>query len=284
MAQRTSRAALVAACVAALGLAACEPGAGVTGEPLAGQPPGDGVAFAQAGAATGEPDADSVADADGSSASGQSAPAGAGAAGAGASAGAAGAAGAAGTAGAAGGTSGSADGGGQRGVDVPPLSARMPDGRQTWQAQSAEDPIGVVVPSIGVRAHTVRLGLDAQREMEVPDDFSLAGWYVHGPRPGTPGPAIIAGHVDGRRGPAVFYRLHELSPGEEIEVHRADDVVVTYVVDRVEQHPKDAFPTEAVYGNTPGPELRLITCGGTYDRRAGSHRDNIIVFARIVEG
>jgi hypothetical protein len=278
MSPRTSRAALVAACVAALGLAACEPGAGVAGDPVPGPQSGDGVAFAQAGATTGEPDAGSVAGADGSAPSGQSAPAGAGAA----SAGTAGT-GVAGTAGAAGGATGSA-GGGERVVDVPPLSARMPDGRQTWQAQSAEDPIGVVVPSIGVRAHTVRLGLDARREMEVPDDFSLAGWYVHGPRPGQPGPAIIAGHVDGRRGPAVFYRLHQLSPGEEIEVHRADDVVVTYVVDRVEQHPKDAFPTEAVYGNTPGPELRLITCGGTYDRRAGSHRDNIIVFASIAQG
>jgi hypothetical protein len=264
-------AAFAAACVAVLGLTACGPGPGTTGDhALPGQAPG---AVAQA---------DPSAEAPGTGTApvqGQGT----------ATASAAGSAQAAGTAGAGAAPAGAATGssgaaGGTEARAVPPLSARLPDGRQTVEPRAATDPIGVSIPAIGVQARMVRLGFDAQREMEVPDDFSLAGWYVHGPRPGEVGPAVIAGHVDGRRGPAVFYRLHELTPGDRFEVHRADGSSVVYVVDRVEQHPKDAFPTEAVYGNTAGPELRLITCGGEFDRRARSHRDNIIVFAHMEEG
>jgi sortase (surface protein transpeptidase) len=174
------------------------------------------------------------------------------------------------------------DGGAEAAAFVPPpLSERLPDGRQTMAPAEAADAIGVDIPGIGVRSRLVRLGLDADRELEVPDDFDLAGWYTHGPAPAERGPVVIAGHVDSRRGPAVFHDLHRLEPGQPVHVHRADGLVATYVVDRVEQHPKDAFPTEDVYGNTAGEELRLITCGGAVDLRRRTHRDNIIVFATL---
>lgn len=196
------------------------------------------------------------------------------------------------------GTAHAAGGGGTTGAAAPasggesalsvappgPLSARLPDGRQTSEPDAADDPVAVAVPAIGVRTRLVRLGLDDRREMEVPDDFSVAGWYTHAPKPGQTGPAVIAGHVDGGRGSAVFNRLRHLEAGDVVEVLRADGEVVVYVVDRVERHPKDAFPTEAVYGDTPGPELRLITCGGEFDRRARSHRDNVVVFASAAAG
>ena len=79
-------------------------------------------------------------------------------------------------------------------------------------------------------------------------------------------------HVDSHDGPAIFYRLSEVAVGDEVVVHRRDAPDVTFTVTRVEQYPKDTFPTDAVYGPVPNPELRLITCGGTFDhsaRRAG---------------
>jgi LPXTG-site transpeptidase (sortase) family protein len=163
----------------------------------------------------------------------------------------------------------------------PPHSERTADGRQTLEPRAASDAIGVDIPAIGVRSRLVRLGLDHNRELEVPDDFSLAGWFTHGPAPAEPGPAVIAGHVDSRRGGAVFRQLERLEPGDLVHVHRADGLVATYRVDRVEQHPKDAFPTEAVYGNTADAQLRLITCGGALDLRRRTHRDNVIVFATL---
>ncbi|MBS3942381.1 MAG: class F sortase [Actinobacteria bacterium] len=141
------------------------------------------------------------------------------------------------------------------------------------------DPVRVVIPAIGVDADIIDLGLEANGEMEVPSDFAQTGWFRHGPRPGRVGPAVIAGHVDDRDGPAVFYRLTDLSAGDEIEVHGEQGEIVTFTVRALERHPKDDFPTERVYAGTAGPELRLITCGGDFDRDARSYRDNIIVYA-----
>lgn len=144
------------------------------------------------------------------------------------------------------------------------------------------DPERIVIPAIDVDADVIDLGLESNGEMEVPTDFSQTGWFTPGPRPGRVGPAVIAGHVDSRTGPAVFSDLVELQPGDEIEVH-GDEDAVTFVVRETEQHPKDAFPTEKVYAGTPGPELRLITCGGDFDDSERSYRDNIIVYAERVD-
>jgi hypothetical protein len=145
------------------------------------------------------------------------------------------------------------------------------------------DPERIVIPAIGVDAEVIELGLQANGEMEVPTDFSQAGWFALGPRPGRVGPAVIAGHVDSRSGPAVFFDLVELEPGDEIEVHGSDGEVVVFAVRETEQHPKDGFPTDSVYSGTPGPELRLVTCGGEFDHAERSYRDNIIVYAERID-
>ncbi|MTV23971.1 class F sortase [Nitriliruptoraceae bacterium ZYF776] len=144
-------------------------------------------------------------------------------------------------------------------------------------------PERLVIPAIGVDADVIELGLQSDGSMEVPADFAQTGWFEPGPRPGRVGPAVIAGHVDSTAGPAVFYDLARLTPGDLIEVHGAEGDVVTFAVRELEQHPKDDFPTEAVYGGTAGPELRLITCSGDFDREARSYRDNTIVFAERVD-
>ena len=127
------------------------------------------------------------------------------------------------------------------------------------------------------------LGLNRDSTLQVPKDFSRAGWYTGRPTPGETGPAIIVAHRSSRRGPGAFWTLPQVHPGQEIVVTRADRSRVLFVVDRVEQHRKDAFPTDAVYGPTPETALRLITCGGPFERTLGDHyRDNIIVFAHMI--
>lgn len=143
------------------------------------------------------------------------------------------------------------------------------------------DPERIVIPAIGVDADVIDLGLQPDGSMEVPEDFAQTGWFDRGPKPGRVGPAVIAGHVDDRSGPAVFFRLAELEPGDRIEVHGEGETVI-FEVRETQQHPKDDFPTEAVYSGTPGPELRLITCSGEFDQGERSYRDNTIVFAERV--
>lgn len=156
-------------------------------------------------------------------------------------------------------------------------------GLERYRAPRRDDvvaaPVRLRVPTIGVDSALVELGRAEDQTVEVPSDPASAGWYAEGVRPGEPGPAVLLGHVDSRSGPAVFFRLGELRPGDPVLVDRADGSVVTFTVTRSERHPKTAFPSDQVYLPTLSPQLRLITCGGFFDRRTGFHRDNVIVFA-----
>jgi hypothetical protein len=144
-------------------------------------------------------------------------------------------------------------------------------------------PVRVDIPRIGVSSSLDRLGREADGTVETPplSRAAVAGWYELGPRPGDPGSAVILGHVDSRRGPAVFFRLRELRRGDQVKVTRADGSSVWFVVERTEQFPKERFPTDAVYYPTLTPGLRLVTCGGLFDYRARSYRSNIIAFAAL---
>ena len=146
----------------------------------------------------------------------------------------------------------------------------------------ASPPVRVDIAAVGATAPIDPLGLNPDGTLEVPVRFSRAGWYTGRPTPGETGPAIIVAHRASRRGPGAFWHLPDVRPGQEIVVTRADGSRVAFVVDRLEQHPKSAFPTEAVYGPTPETALRLITCGGPFEPALGDHyRDNVIVFARM---
>jgi hypothetical protein len=142
-------------------------------------------------------------------------------------------------------------------------------------------PKALEVPSIGVRATTfVALGLTPQGKMAVPADAATTGWFDLGPVPGEPGPAVIVAHVNWKKVDGVFARLHEVAVGDHATVTRADGNTVGFTVYRVEHYAKSVFPTADVYGNTQGPELRLVTCGGDFDQTSGHYKDNVVVFAR----
>ncbi|WP_218938344.1 class F sortase [Modestobacter altitudinis] len=146
-------------------------------------------------------------------------------------------------------------------------------------------PTRLEIPAIGVTSDLLQLGLNADNTVEVPplSKDSRAGWYEYSPTPGQIGPAVLLGHVDSAEyGPGVFFELGALQPGESVAVSRADGSTALFKVDRVASYPKDEFPTDDVYGDTAGPELRLITCGGTFDPDSDSYLYNVIVFASFI--
>jgi sortase (surface protein transpeptidase) len=118
--------------------------------------------------------------------------------------------------------------------------------------------------------------------LQAPTAWQVAGWYSGGIRPGQPGPAVIAGHVDSLYGSAVFFRLRQLHHGDRVIVRRQDRQTLVFLVDAVDHFPKDSFPTELVYGPTPLAELRLITCGGDFDPHTLSYVDNLVVSAHLM--
>lgn len=151
------------------------------------------------------------------------------------------------------------------------------------EPMEAARPEAVYIPSIGVSAPLMELGLDAGGAIENPpiDSPNLAGWYRYGAVPGRRGAAVITGHLDTRTGPAVFARLKNVRRGDQVQVLRADRSVAIFVVDRIEHLPKRRFPAEKVYAALSYPGLRLVTCGGVFDQRSHSYRDNTIVYAHL---
>jgi Sortase domain len=160
-----------------------------------------------------------------------------------------------------------------------PAGGAVPD-----TALGPSAPVSLDVPAIGVHSSLLNLGLNPDGTVEVPPlDSPQAGWYENSPTPGEQGPAVILGHVDSARtGPGVFYDLRTVLPGDGITVGRADGTTVAFRVDQVVTYPKDSFPTAAVYGDIDHAGLRLITCGGRFDRAARSYEDNIVVYASAV--
>jgi sortase (surface protein transpeptidase) len=140
-------------------------------------------------------------------------------------------------------------------------------------------PVGLVIPAIGVRTPLIRLGRTPSGALQVPGTTAVAGWYTGSPRPGEIGAAVIAGHVDSYLGPGVFFRLRLLRRGNLVLVRRANGSLVAFRVVQARLYLKASFPTAAVYGPAPAAELRLITCGGTFDPATGSYLSNVIVSA-----
>ena len=162
---------------------------------------------------------------------------------------------------------------------APPAPALVPD---TARPAAGAVPVSVSVPAIGVSSTLEQLHVDPDGSLEVPANPARAGWFADGGVPGEVGPAVIAGHVDSYRGPGVFFRLRLLKKGSVVQVKLSDGSTVRFRVTAVRHYPKTTFPTQAVYGPTAGAELRLITCGGKFDRSERSYKDNVVAFAELI--
>ena len=164
-----------------------------------------------------------------------------------------------------------------------PVQARIP-------AKVASAPVEVPapthldIPAIGVTTPLIRLGLNPDHTVEVPEDPDLAGWFDLGPSPGSPGASVILGHVDSAVGPAVFHGLRLLQAGDEVEVRLSDGTTALFAVTRVRTYPNERFPAQRVYAGSPGvPTLTLVTCGGRYDAAAGGYQSNVVAYTRHVQ-
>lgn len=175
--------------------------------------------------------------------------------------------------------------GGTSSSRVGPATVDLPAGRTAVELPlEPADTAAVRVPSIGVDTRRLmELGLKEDDSLEVPPDATTVGHYSRGAAPGERGAAVYASHVNYHGVEGGFAKLKDVAAGDQVMIDRADGVTVVYTVDRVDQVSKNAFPTQQVYGPTTGPEIRLITCGGTFDSDVRSYEDNIVVFGHAVE-
>jgi sortase (surface protein transpeptidase) len=145
-------------------------------------------------------------------------------------------------------------------------------------------PTKITIPAIGVDSPLLHLGLNADGTIQVPSlvtSADLAAWYKYSVTPGQNGTSVIEGHVDDLQGPAVFFRLGALRPGDSIDVTLADGVTAVFRVTGVREFSKAHFPARTVYGQERYPALRLITCGGDFDYATGHYLSSTVVFASL---
>ncbi|MBM0235302.1 class F sortase [Micromonospora sp. STR1_7] len=167
---------------------------------------------------------------------------------------------------------------------VPPLDGEPSAQGDAPPGLARSAPTSIEIPRIGVNATIMSLGTNPDGTVQVPplEQADQAGWYEPGASPGETGNAVIVGHVDSAKlGPAVFFDLGSLAPGDMITVRRADGQPAIFRIDSVKSYPKTSFPTELVYGPSDRPGLRVVTCGGDFDQTAKSYLNNVIVFASL---
>lgn len=165
---------------------------------------------------------------------------------------------------------------------TPPAGATAVAAVTAATAVRPAQPITLSIPSIDVAARIIRLGQHEDGTVEVPGDPAEAGWFRLGPPPGAAGSSVILGHVDSTSGPAVFYRLKELHPGDRIEVRLDDGTTARFRVHSVQTYANADFPAKKVYGRQGRSQLNLVTCGGAYDSSRGGYQSNVVVYSRLV--
>jgi sortase (surface protein transpeptidase) len=165
---------------------------------------------------------------------------------------------------------------------VPVAQVKQPVASTTPQALPHSEPVRIRIPKIAVDTSVIPVGRRADDTMEVPRDPYVVGWYKYAPTPGEIGPAVMVGHVDRIGGIAIFWRLRELQPGDQVEIDRADGKTAKFRVDEVRQFAQNNFPTQEVYGNLNYAGIRLITCGGVFNTQTRHYSDNTVVFGSLV--
>ncbi|MGG4488029.1 sortase domain-containing protein [Metabacillus idriensis] len=142
-------------------------------------------------------------------------------------------------------------------------------------------PVKVEIPSINVEANIEQVGIIENGQMGVPQAINDVGWFEPGVKPGNRGSAVLAGHVDSKTGPAIFFNLKDLKQGDEIIVTDEKGTALTFIVKNQESYPRGSAPIDEIFQTVEGQNLNLITCSGTFNRSAGTHEERLVVFTEL---
>jgi LPXTG-site transpeptidase (sortase) family protein len=162
-------------------------------------------------------------------------------------------------------------------------SAQSDDGKIIKDQVTAIVPVVIEIPALDVKAPVEQVGTLKNGQMGVPEDFNSVGWYKDGGMPGDRGSAVLAGHVDSKTGPAVFYKLESLKKGDKIMVSDKDGKQLTFAVIRTKAYPRKNAPVDEVFGFSYRKKMNLITCTGNFNRNEGTHEKRLVVYTELVE-
>lgn len=169
-------------------------------------------------------------------------------------------------------------------AEAPTVENNQQDTASTTTIFARSAPSRIVIPKIALDTTFVApLGLNYDKTVMVPENYTEVGWYNGGATPGEVGSSVILGHVDSFEGPAVFYKIGKLEAGDEVSITREDGTTASFEVESLERYARKDFPTQLVYGKTDQALLRLVTCSGTFNKGKQEYSHNLVVYARLKE-
>lgn len=177
-------------------------------------------------------------------------------------------------------------------TDPTPPASPDPDEEPDNSAEQVESapappspPSQLRLPSLGVEAPVVDVGLEDDGGMEIPEDISTVGWYEPGVAPGAAaGTAVISGHVDSQeQGRGALWDLRTMEVDDIVEVEHADGSVSEWRVVARRTYPKEELPISDIFTRFGDPQLVLITCDGEFDRSLRRYADNVVVYTVPVD-
>jgi Sortase domain len=169
--------------------------------------------------------------------------------------------------------------------DVPSTGASRPGPADVVREQIIVEPVAPV--GLTVEAAGIDAGIEALRvvdgAMADPSGPWVVAWYENLGALGRAGNIVMAGHIDyWNVGPAVFYNLSTLEPGDEIVLSGDDGKTYPFAVEWVRQYDSGSMPLDEVAGPTEGQSVTLITCGGAFDYASGHYLQRTVVRANRI--
>lgn len=149
------------------------------------------------------------------------------------------------------------------------------------ESAKAVTPVTIRIPKINVDTAIEQVGLLENGQMGVPADEDQVGWFEPGVKPGSKGNAVIAGHVDSKTGPAVFYELDQLVAGDEIVIVDEAGNTLRFEVTKTERYETANAPIKEIFGATDKRNLNLITCSGTFG--SAGYDERFVVYTELVD-
>jgi hypothetical protein len=144
-------------------------------------------------------------------------------------------------------------------------------------------PHGVQIQKINVNAPIDPLGLYKLGPLDQTPRWSDVGWWDKGAKPGQVGIAQMYGHVDTYTGPAVFWNLAKLSPGDTVRISYGKGSPLTFRVMWSKSFPSAQLPMHWMLHARKQRALALITCAGVFHGLSnGGYDHKLLVFARLV--
>lgn len=162
-------------------------------------------------------------------------------------------------------------------------SLTPPESMQLKEERDGITPQRIEIPSIKVDASIEKVGRLENGQMGVPEGFDTVGWFEPGIKPGAPGNAVMAGHVDSKTGPAVFYKLEDLTKGDEIIVMDKEGNTLTFEVTGKESYKRKNAPVDKIFDFAYTSKLNLITCVGNFNKKEGTHEERLVVYTELKE-